>query len=299
MMSIPRQMQSDRNAAAEPSPASSLPFLTPLNEPVALHAPQKRDRSAVDLARMVESEIIPRLMLAHRELVAPEELGMAGEGVSAATLDAFLRTSLQSDVGKLVSFVKGLLEGGLSLSQAYSDLLIPTARRLGDYWEDDTVSFTDVTIGLSRLQQLVRALGREMPPRDLDDGARSAYFIPCPYEQHTFGLTLLEDSFRRTGWRTWLDSSATQAQATDAVQSDWFDVFGLSATSEASSELIASTIASVRKASRNPNLFVLVGGGLFTSQPDLVAEVGADATASTDQDALLIADNAIRAMSLS
>ncbi|CAN5310130.1 hypothetical protein BH09PSE2_BH09PSE2_22960 [soil metagenome] len=274
-----------------------MPF-APSSAPVSLDAPQRRDRSAIELARMVESEIIPRLMLAHRDLVAPEELGVAGPGVSAETLESFLRASLQSEAGKLVAFVKGLMENGLSLSQAYSDLLIPTARRLGEFWEEDAVSFTDVTIGLSRLQQVVRAFGREMPPHDLEDGARAAYFIPCPYEQHTFGLTLLEDSFRRVGWRTWLDASATQDQAADAVHSDWFDVFGLSATSEASSELIASTIASVRKASRNPNIFVLVGGGLFTGQPDLVAEVGADATAADHRGALLIADNAISAVAL-
>ena len=294
-MSLPQPVHSDPGVGDSAAP---LPF-TPASPPVALRAPQRRDRSAIDLARMVESEIIPRLMLAHRDIVAPEELGNVASGVSPETLESFLHASLQSEVGRLVAFVKALMESGLSLSEVYGDLLIPTARRLGDYWLDDTISFTDVTIGLSRLQQVVRAMGREAPPRDLEDHARSAYFIPCPYEQHTFGLTILEDSFRRTGWRTWLDASATQEQATDAVRSDWFDVFGLSATSEASSELIASTIGSVRKASRNPNLFVLVGGGLFTGQPDLVAEVGADATAASHDAALLIADEATRALSLS
>ena len=295
MMSFSRPLQTGRPGVQTESVAP--PAFAPVSEPVQLRAPQRRDRSAIELARMVESEIIPRLMLAHRDLVAPEDLQAVGPAVTSDALETFVRMTLQCEVGKLVAFVKAMMSAGLTLSEAYRELLIPTARLLGEYWEDDTLSFSDVTIGLSRLQQVVRAFGRDAPPRDLSDDAHSAYFIPCPYEQHTFGLTILEDSFRRNGWRTWLDASATPEQATDAVRSDWFDVFGLSATSEASSELIASTIGTVRKASRNPRLLVLVGGGLFAAHPELVAEVGADATASCEQDALLIAGDAIRAMS--
>jgi methanogenic corrinoid protein MtbC1 len=43
---------------------------------------------------------------------------------------------------------------------------------------------------------------------------------------------------------------------------------------------LAHCIRSVRRASHNPDLYVMVGGPLFLAQPDLVTRVGADAAAT-------------------
>ena len=242
---------------------------------------------------MIESEIIPRLMLAHSSL---EEVAIAKPvtSVGPRTLDAFARMTISSEAHALSAYVEALIQGGLSLEEVYVDLLIPTARRLGDDWNEDYISFTDVTVGLSRLQQVVRTLGHTIPTRDADGDAPSAYFVPAPNEQHAFGLVILEDYFRRAGWRTWLDTAATCEEAVRTVGHDWFDVFGLSATADTPAAVIGSTIAQVRRASANPKLFVMVGGRLFIEHPALVAAVGADAASVTAGDALLIADKAIR-----
>lgn len=252
----------------------------------------RRERSNADLARMIESEIIPRLMLAH----SPPEAGQpasAGGAVGPRTLDAFARMTLASEAHALTAYIETLIQGGLSLEEVYVDLLIPTARRLGDDWDEDFISFTDVTIGLSRLQQVVRTLGHSIPTRDAEEDARSAYFTPAPNEQHAFGLFILEDYFRRAGWRTWLDTAATREDAARTVAHDWFDIFGLSATADTPTEVIASTIAQVRKASRNPDLFVMVGGRLFVENPGFASLVGADVASTTADEALSVADNAI------
>ncbi len=260
---------------------------TPLDFP----APPRRERSSADLAKMIESEIIPRLMMAHG---APEAAPPPAASVGPRTLDAFARMTLTAEVHTLTAYVETLIQGGLSLEDIYVDLLIPTARRLGDDWNEDFISFTDVTIGLSRLQQVVRTLGHSIPTRDADGEAPSAYFIAAPNEQHAFGLVILEDYFRRAGWRTWLDTLATCEEASRTVSHDWFDVFGLSATADTPIDVITSTIGRVREASRNPGLFVMVGGRLFMEDPALATRVGADAVSETAGGALLIADKAIR-----
>jgi hypothetical protein len=56
---------------------------------------------------------------------------------------------------------------------------------------------------------------------------------------------------------------------------------------------VASNIRSVRAASRNPNLFVLIGGRLLIERPDLVTEVAADATAASGGEASLVANHAL------
>ena len=261
--------------------------------PLEFPTPPRRQRSNADLARMIESEIIPRLMMAH----GASEIGASAQPASAVgprTLEACARMTVSSEAHTLTAYVETLLQGGLSLEEVYVDLLIPTARRLGDDWDEDFISFTDVTIGLSRLQQVVRTLGHSIPTRDAEEGARSAYFAPAPNEQHAFGLFILEDYFRRAGWRTWLDTAATREDAARTVAHDWFDIFGLSATSETPQHVIASTIAQVRKASRNPKLFVMVGGRLFAEDPSLAHLVGADAASDPASGALSLAENAIK-----
>jgi methanogenic corrinoid protein MtbC1 len=264
--------------------------------------PPREGRHAAELAKMVEAEIIPRLMLAHRPAqVAPEAIdpetaeGAQGDALGSEATESFARMVLSKDSDSLIAHVGALLQSGIPMETIYVDLMMPAARRLGDYWDDDSISFADVTIGLSRLQQVVRTLGWKQPhPNGPDHSSPSALFVPVSTEQHTFGLFIIEDFFRRAGWRTWIETSGLEDDAVEMVRHHWFDLIGLSASRDAQTEEIASTIAAIRKASRNPGLFILVGGRLFIDRPELVLEVGADATAPNGSDALLVANKAVR-----
>ena len=112
------------------------------------------------LALTIEREIIPRLMLVHRavEAEAPAAARSAPT-LSAATrcmpspswrwrrTKAWLRPMSNSCVAR-----------GLSVERVYLDLLGPTAQYLGLLWEQDLCDFTDVTVGLGRLQRVMREL---------------------------------------------------------------------------------------------------------------------------------------------
>jgi methanogenic corrinoid protein MtbC1 len=79
-----------------------------------------------------------------------------------------------------------------------------------------------------------------------------------------------------------------------AVQAHDFDLFGMSASSDERLDQIAPMIMSVRKASRNRDITVMVGGRLFVERPELVAKVGADAMAADARQAVLGAEGAVR-----
>lgn len=255
---------------------------------------QQRPPNVAGLVKMVESEIIPRLMLAHRNAGAKVTTNGGARSLGEETTEAFARMVVSRDSESLVGFVGNLLQAGVSLDSIYMELLVPAARRLGDYWEEDSVSFTDVTVGLGRLQQVMRAIAWKAPEASDRAGlARSAFFAPGPGEQHVFGLYIVEDFFRRAGWSTWVETSSATAGLVDTVQGHWFDVFGMTVSSDDRVDDVASNIRSVRAASRNPNLFVLVGGLLLIERPELVADLGADATAGTGGEALLVANHAL------
>jgi methanogenic corrinoid protein MtbC1 len=262
-------------------------------------AAPRTPRHDAELAKMVEAEIIPRLMLAHRApTVAPkanDEAANEAPALGPDTTESFARMVLSKEPESLIEFVGSLLQSGYPMETIYVDLMMPAARLLGDYWDEDSISFTDVTIGLSRLQQVVRTLGWSRTHlQGPDHSAPSALFLPVTSEQHTFGLFIIEDSFRRAGWRTWIETSGVDDDAVDMVRSHWFDLVGLSASCDLETEQVASAVAAIRKASRNPGVFIMVGGRLFIERPELVSLVGADATAPNGSDALLIADKAVR-----
>jgi methanogenic corrinoid protein MtbC1 len=247
---------------------------------------------------MVESEIIPRLMLAHQGAPAPEVEIVPTEALDAETTDAFADMVLAKDSESLIAFIGTLLQAGRPLDSIYMELLVPAARRLGDYWSADRATFTEVTIGLGRLQQVVRTLGWRLDQGGGDcQASRSALFAPAPGEQHTFGLFIVEDAFRRAGWRTWIEAGGDMAEVLPTVQCHWFDMVGLSMSAETQVERVATAIRSVREASRNPQIFVMLGGRLLDERPELVSLVGADATAASANDALLVADKAVRRLS--
>lgn len=223
------------------------------------------------LAWLVESEILPRLMLVHRGPSRP---------VSAPPIqdpEALVGLLLAPGSFDLDRAVDRLTAGALSLDRLLLDLLAPAARRLGTMWEDDTCDFLVVTEGLGRLQALARRLCATLEKAASPSGRR-ILLMPCPGEIHVFGLSLLASFFREAGWDVTILNSAG-ADPASVVTIDWFDVVGVSVSCDVHAPALKALLPALRRASQNPSLFVMVGGPYFTWSGASASEVGADAYA--------------------
>lgn len=111
------------------------------------------------------------------------------------------RLVLEHDIAVSQQFISVLMSRGVPPEALYLELLAPTARLLGEMRKADMCDFTDVTVGLSRLQQLLHAISpqfeNEVTDRFCD---RRILLMPVPCEQHTFGIMPIEEFFRREGW---------------------------------------------------------------------------------------------------
>jgi MerR family transcriptional regulator, light-induced transcriptional regulator len=134
---------------------------------------------------------------------------------------------------------------------------------------------------MGRLQQVLRTLSPHFQAEAMIRAQpETVVLAPGPGEQHTFGLLMVGEFFRREGWRV-AGGPATSANDTVLIaRRMWVDVVGFSIGSPAGLEALAQAIRAVRRASRNPNLYVLVGGPLVLTRPGLVARTGADAAAA-------------------
>lgn len=244
-----------------------------------------RDRLA-QLVHIIESETIPRLVLAHRKAAAEAERDSDdAPPIDAEAVRHLAGLVLSPDQRPALDYVRGLYAQGVRREALFLDLLAPTAKYLGQLWEQDFCDFTEVTVGLCRLHQVVR----EMSPgfeRSTEDGqVRRALLAPVPGEQHTFGLLMVTEFFRRDGWDVWGGPSARDQDVLQIVGAEWFSVVGFSVSCDDRLEELTRWIEAIRSASRNPGIGVLVGGRVFVDRPELVGQVGADATALDGREA--------------
>ena len=230
------------------------------------------------LARVVEAEILPRLMLAHRP--APSRRGSPGRGPNPQEIAAFSALLLTPGPVDLDTAVNDLRDGGLPLARLLLDLLAPAARHLGALWEEDACDFLAVTEALGRLQALSRRLCAELESESVLANGRSVLLLPCPGETHRFGLSIVASFFREAGWDVTTAVPGPGLDPLDLLRADWFDVVGLSLSSDVLLPTLAVTVTETRRASRNRDIRVLVGGPYFTRHGGEAGIAGADAYAA-------------------
>ncbi len=255
---------------------------------------------AEPLVAIVESAILPRLMAAHG--LAPLIRRRADEPDRSiqADAEALAPLAMHIEADALLDHIDTLLRRGVSIDSLFVDLLAPAARHLGALWEDDRCDFIEVTMGLWRLQEVVRELAARFPPeRRSGNGGHRALFAAMPGDQHSFGTVMIDETFRRHGWTTDVVLDPTTPELLEHVARDWLDVVGLTVSCDCHIEPLPSLIRALRSVSRNPRIVVMVGGRIFVEDPMLAMEVGADGTAADAIQAVAAAAGLVARLQLS
>jgi len=241
-----------------------------------------KDSCQASLMEILESQIIPNLLKVNESASPFFSTDRVRTNLpTQEEITRFAQLCIESDADAPDTFVQSLIAEGLASDAIFLHLLAPAARHLGYLWEDDICDFTQVTIGLVRMQQMTLRLGSEFQQQRkvAMDGMR-ALFAPVPGSQHTFGVLMVSEFFRREGWQVWMELGSSESVLLAAVEKDWFDVIGLSVGIEAHVESLTDTIRHIRLSSANRNAKILIGGPLLALSPDLYKEVGADGAAS-------------------
>ena len=251
------------------------------------------EASRAQLARMIEAEVVPRLMLAHRGAAGDAETlvgfttaavpkGEEQEGGLARAVEALAHEALSAEAPALAAIVRERRAEGLSAEGALLRLIAPAARRIGEFWESDERDFVDVTIALTRLHAVAREVARE----GLEDGQRAgagdapalAVVAAAPGEQHVLGALMVAELLRRRGAAVIEAYPETVADLREAVEGRDAGLICLSITRTPPD---AEAVAALRRAvdaARAVSLdhaVVVVGGRAIEANPDLAAQIGA------------------------
>jgi methanogenic corrinoid protein MtbC1 len=244
------------------------------------------------LSRLLENLVIPKL-IANREQcmhgndpdhgrIAESELQESSPRlvITDTDVEQFSCLSLDTDAHGLMGFVDKFLAAGHSVETIYIDLLAPAARKLGKYWEEDSQDFMGVTMGLWRIQEILRELSLRLPPTSVPGhGQRSALFTTMPGSQHSLGVLMVAECFQRAGWDADVLIEPTQSELIGKFAKHHYAVIGLSVTCDCTIEVLSGLVTAIRAVSSNPKVRIFLGGRFINENPELVELCGADATA--------------------
>jgi len=222
------------------------------------------------IRRMVEGELLPRLMLTHHAgPLPPSFVARAERAAVHPRFDDFLHlVRTEPEEATVRGFLEEIVDDGGSVEMVLAELLAPTARRMGVLWENDECDFVEVTLVCSRLQRAIRRLATRFRQEMPKDGV-SVLVSSLPHAQHTLGALMVAETLARAGCDIALGEPFVPGM----------DPFGFDfvALSVSRSEEEAAATAFVRELrAKAPNTHVIVGGAAFRADPAMITRVGAD-----------------------
>lgn len=254
------------------------------------HASDGQDECKRSLTEVIETQIIPRLVQAHRVELRDDPGAVTGPAITAPQLASFVALCQGRDDSETTPFIDALLQQGVTTDRIFLELIAPAARQLGRMWEQDLCDFTEVTRGLVRMHEITHRLGFEYQSGpQLGGDVPRIMLASAPGSQHFLGMTLVSDFFRKAGWDVVIEISLSEHELVHAVNNEWFDVIGISCGTEAQLQTLPGLIRALRAASGNPSAGVLLGGPIFTLQQHDAHTLGADGICTDVREAVALA----------
>ena len=112
------------------------------------------DQRLARLSRLIEGEIIPRLLICHT-VTSRKLTARSGIHPTPANVAELARLILEPERTLADEYLQSLWLRGASRGLLCAELLAPTAKHLGELWERDVCDFAALTHGLQRLESVL------------------------------------------------------------------------------------------------------------------------------------------------
>lgn len=160
---------------------------------------------------------------------------------------------------------------------ALADIYIPlAAERMGAAWLEDEMSWLDVSIGVSRMQSLLREIGTAWVADQAGDTGQGTVLLLVPdREQHTLGPMVAMGQLRRVGVSVCLRIAPSHNELRSLMAAREFDGIMISVATKEKLESVAKTVQFLKSVmtKRTP---IVVGGAVMGKVEDPAAQTGAD-----------------------
>lgn len=282
----------DSACSAPRRTAASVTPLYPTEDERNERSIRKRDGASMQrLKEVIDLEIMPILNKA-RSL---EQRPATPVAIDDTDIGRFLDVLLRRDYDQTVVFLEELRQRPVPLGVLFLDVMTPTARKLGEMWANDECSFVEVTVGVSHLQRLTR----DFSPLYQSDIPKSRHagrilLAAVSGEQHTFGLSLLCEVFRRAGWEVTETPAHSHADFTQLMAAQAYDIVGFSLSCVDHADVLKNDISFITSCFGDNNTKVIVGGPAFLEDATLLETLNVDGFAENANEAVILAEMLLR-----
>jgi hypothetical protein len=212
--------------------------------------------SAADLLNIIEDQIIPQLLLAHRSALISGALPADIFEISEEEIERFAELSAGQDMAGLLGRLEGLLRAGLPIQNVLLDVIAPAAHLLGEQWLDDERTFSDVTVGLGMLQRLVAVIGQKVEAPITKEGL--VVLSAAPGEQHTLSIRVLAEFLRTQGWAVQLEPVADEMALLELLGREGVSAIGFTVSNDALVRHLVPLLERID--AQRPSAQVMLGG---------------------------------------
>jgi methanogenic corrinoid protein MtbC1 len=191
-------------------------------------------------------------------------------------IDGLVTASVSGTKDCFVDLLSEMKRNRVSVA-ALADVYIPiAARRMGQAWHDDRMSWMEVSMGVSRLQSLLREIGVAWAADQAGDTGHGTVLLIIPdREQHTLGPMVAMGQMRRYGVSVCLRIAPGFDELRSLVETRNFDGVMISVAVAEKLETVAKMVRFLKSTIKTP-LPVVVGGAVMTMRDDAAAVTGAD-----------------------
>lgn len=174
-------------------------------------------------------------------------------------------------------YIQEIATDGATIEVVYLQFLARAAQMLGEWWEDDKISFMSVTLGTSRMYAIMRGIQHRFALRE-NPRKRSALFASVPGETHTLGVRMAADLFRQDGWDITLKLGLTHDELVTHVEGSDAILIGVSAAGEHSIRALSQLVVALRI--NKPDAKIFVSGNAVVKASEQIALMALDGAAA-------------------
>lgn len=173
------------------------------------------------------------------------------------------------------AIILGARRDGIPVETIYLGYVACAARRLGDLWNDDSITFVEATLASSRLFRIVRGLRHVVATSILADRhERPAMFALVPGEAHSLGIEIATDIFRRNGWDIDMMVGLDHDTLVERADKRHYRAIVLVANTDSLVGQLTRLVLALRIS--HPLSHIVVAGNLVKIHPEIQTLVGAD-----------------------
>ena len=166
--------------------------------------------------------------------------------VPEGVIEAFCSMLVSGDYAAAESLVRRLTARRQNYSKIADGLLSEAARRLGRLWEEDSLSFADVSIAISHIFRLNQRFRQRNVPL-VRGSDKLALFASIPGQPHNLGLVLAAEAFRGEGLKVDLRLDTPAREIVEIAQRMRPTLIGLTISREDKRHQLAHLILSLRE----------------------------------------------------